>query len=339
MNKEALMLSTQAHAISKSNDSSKMMIAQKIISLLEAYHRGWHVKSASCLHHSQPSDCFKIHVNKIVRLIKLNKKIQFILPAFPAKSVNKNKTEGPYPDLGERLSLRFLNNICEQIQSLYSFGAQIIICSDGRVFNDLVTVTDNNVNCYINGIHRIIKEDHLKNLSFYSLDQYYHEGSYDYKRQQLLSSFGQPFTSLKNKVKNSISVKLLFNGIHRFIFEDYVTLFTNLSRNQIRNMTKDIAYQVIIRSNAWSSLIAHQFPNAIRLSIHPQFCNSDKFGIMLLKSRDQWATPWHRVVLIDRNQYWLIRKMEAEAMNAKAIFFNNQFSHYILNAHHQGNIQ
>jgi pyoverdine/dityrosine biosynthesis protein Dit1 len=51
---------------------------------------------------------------------------------------------------------------------------------------------------------------------------------------------------------------------------------------------------------------------------------------MLLKSEDAWATPWHRVTLVDGKKHRLIRKQEAEAMNAKPIFTNDKFSHYVL---------
>jgi pyoverdine/dityrosine biosynthesis protein Dit1 len=125
-----------------------------------------------------------------------------------------------------------------------------------------------------------------------------------------------------------LSDQLLFNGIHRFIYEDYFATTENISKNQLRQLTKQIAYQVIQRSNAWSNLLEKQFPYAIRLSIHPQAFHSKKIGIMLLESRDTWATPWHRVMVKSGHQHVLMRKIEAEKLGAQVVLQAGVFSHY-----------
>lgn len=303
----------------------EIVLARKILDLIYPYHRGWHEQS-TC----SQGNCFSKHLNKLAKQIETNDVIEFVLPAFPAKSPNNNKTYGPLPDLGEKLSLAFLNELCEKIKQFYPRGAKIIICSDGRVFNDLVKVSDEAVNLYMQGINAIIQEENLTNITTFGLEQCYGAISYEAMRTQLTETYGEKLSSLKNKVKSIMTSKMLFNGIHRFIFEDHLSILQELSKNQIRNLTKETAYQVIQRSNAWSQLIENQFPHAVRLSIHPQYCNSEKLGIMLLKSEDAWATPWHRVTLFDGTKHRLVRKQEAEAMNATPIFMKDKFSHYAL---------
>ena len=75
-----------------------------------------------------------IHHRKLVAKILMGEEISFILPAFPAKSGNRNKTYSQLPDYGEVVSLQRLNEFALEISQLYQPGVKIIICSDGRVF-------------------------------------------------------------------------------------------------------------------------------------------------------------------------------------------------------------
>jgi pyoverdine/dityrosine biosynthesis protein Dit1 len=62
--------------------------------------------------------------------------VRFCLPAFPCKSPNRsNKVVGSRPDLGEELALAHLNSICENIKNVYEGGAELLITSDGAVYN------------------------------------------------------------------------------------------------------------------------------------------------------------------------------------------------------------
>ena len=62
--------------------------------------------------------------------------VLMVLPAFPFKSPNrKAKTLGALPDLGEELALMHLNGLCESIEEIYEHGANVVITSDGLVYN------------------------------------------------------------------------------------------------------------------------------------------------------------------------------------------------------------
>ncbi|RDI41523.1 isocyanide synthase family protein [Aquicella lusitana] len=307
--------------------SNQTRIAEAIMQLLARHHRGLASESgqqAAALH------CFKPHWDRILRALQVGQPIQFVLPAFPAKSPNLDKTAGVLPDLGERLALRFLDQLCQKISALYSPGAQILICSDGRVFNDLVNVTDKAVDAYAEGIRCILREDLLVSLTTFALDDYFGAIPYAVMREKLVKDYGETLPLIKERVKTDGAAKALFNGIHRFIYEDQLVSYHAMSKNQVKNLTKEIAYSVIQRSNAWSRFVEKCFPDAVRLSIHPQPFGSEKLGIMLLKSKDVWATPWHRVVLYDGREHLLVRKKEAETLGAKPVFVHDQFSHYAL---------
>jgi L-tyrosine isonitrile synthase len=302
-------------------------IATNIAMLLTARSRRY--TSTKC-----DGNCLKClcHLEQyITQFVTNNQKIQFVLPAFPAKSPNKTKTASRLPDLGEELALFELNQLCRKITLLYRPGAEIIICSDGRVFNDLLAVTDTDVTNYMQEILAIIKSSSLSHLRTYNLDYHYKSLSFERMRCKLMHDYSDDLREIMFRTGATPEHKHLFNGMHRFIFEDFLTLNTHISKNQVRKLAKERTYLVIQRSNAWSNLINTHFKGAIRLSIHPQPCCSSKFGIMLLRSDSNWATPWHRVVLQQGKQFTLVKRVQAEQLQANQIFKNGKFSHYRLN--------
>lgn len=87
------------------------------------------------------------------------------MPAFPAKSGNYEKTHSHLPDFGEVESLRRLNEVAARIGEVYAPGAEFVICSDGRVFSDLVGVKENDVTDYAKEIKLIALKFSLKHLT------------------------------------------------------------------------------------------------------------------------------------------------------------------------------
>ena len=68
--------------------------------------------------------------------VEKSEPIKMVLPAFPCKSINKvDKVLGVLPDLGEELALFHLNGLCESIADVYEPGAEVVITSDGLVYN------------------------------------------------------------------------------------------------------------------------------------------------------------------------------------------------------------
>lgn len=255
-------------------------------------------------------------LSKISDFVSSGRKIQIVLPAFPAKSPNRKKTLGALPDLGEVLALQSLQKLCDRIEMIYAPGAQVIICSDGRVFSDLVGVSDTAVNAYALGIDKILKTFSLFHLTTFNLDEVFTEHNFMEMRRALVEDFATPLENIRKRSQENESDKILFNGIHRFLFEDYLNSDLGKSRSQTREFTKQLAYQVIQRSNAWSTLVEKQFPQALRLSIHPQHPETTKIPIRLLPTENQWRTPWHGVVLKEGKEFRLTTHAQARAQGA-----------------------
>lgn len=256
------------------------------------------------------------HMEKLLRMIRNRQPVHLILPAFPAKSPNRNKTLGPLPDLAEKHALQNLQALCDSIGSIYEPGAKITICSDGRVFADLICISDGDVTAYGEYLRNYALAAHDDCFAFFNLDDAFHKTySYDILREELLILYGESIASLYQRCKEEKEAKAMYLGITRFIFEDYCGIepFQSGSRTSIQKVARMIAYRVIQRSNAWSRLLEDRFPDALRLSIHPQFRISKKIGVYLGDTNgDNWLTPWHSVALRRDGKITFCKRKAAE---------------------------
>lgn len=75
-------------------------------------------------------------VSRITEFSKANEPLSLLLPAFPWKNPNPEKTLGPEsPDFGEELGLARLNHLCQELAEIYPHGAVLTLVADGPVYN------------------------------------------------------------------------------------------------------------------------------------------------------------------------------------------------------------
>ena len=235
--------------------------------------------------------------------------------------------------MAEVLALGFLQRTCDEIENIYAPGARVLICSDGRVFSDLVGVADQDVSRYRQQLAAEIDRLGTPALSTFSMDDLFEAPDFDSMRSHLLERYADPLHIVEERARTHAHHRALWNGIQRFLFEDRVVLEPTKSRNQVRNECKGRAYQVIQRSSAWSRLIAECFPAALRLSIHPQTPHSEKIGIRLAESDEGWLTPWHGVAVKDASGFHLMHRHQAEALGARLVEDRGRPSHYEVTEH------
>jgi pyoverdine/dityrosine biosynthesis protein Dit1 len=272
-----------------------------------------------------------LHLRKILRAIERREPIPLVLPAFPAKSPNRDKTLSHLPDLGDKLALRSLHQMCEQIRAVYEPGAELLICSDGHVFADLVRIPDEHVTEYGQLLREYAREELGEGVSFLDLDDIFEDvDDFDSLREELLIGFGESLRELRLRIKQDPAALAMYRGITRFLFEDFLGLpeFEGMSRRAVQKQARRYAYRVIQRSNAWSRLIAEHHAHALRLSIHPQPRVSEKIGVIMLLSDDVWRTPWHSVAVETEQGFRLMPRHEAEKMSSSLVFVDGRASHY-----------
>lgn len=306
-----------AQFVDPSPEREQTQLAQEILKRLFR-HRRLQDGAGNCV--EKPCEqCLGLHLPKVRRCIGAGEPIHFLLPAFPAKSPNPQKVLGRLPDMGEEIALNFLEHVCAEINDLYSPGARISICSDGRVFADLVGVREEDVSNYAVELRLMMERIQARSLDFFSMEDLFDVEDHAAMRDKLLFHYADTLESIKERAQSFDHHRALFNGIQRFLFEDRLVLETDKSRNQVRNECKDLAYRVIQRSDSWARLLSDCFPTALRLSIHPQSPHSEKIGILLGEARDTWLTPWHGVALKHQDKFILTRRHEAEALGARVI--------------------
>jgi len=274
-------------------------------------------------------DYVKIPIyNKMLEAVVLKRKIHFILPAFPAKSPNPFKTNGHLPDMGEVLALKALQKLMNEMSDLHHPGVELLICSDGRAFSDVVGVSDARVDDYLKGLKNIIHEFELKKISVMSMDDLYPEVEGEELRQRLLRLYAKSIEEVRMDVLSNVRQQKIFNGMHRFILEDRYQLMNGISKNQVSKESKRLTYELIRRSDAWSSLISSCYKDSLRLSIHPHSLQSEKFGIKLVSSSQKWGTPWHNATLFDGVSFQLVHYGEILKLKAKTCYYKDQYVYY-----------
>lgn len=272
------------------------------------------------------------HLQRVMLAIEHNRPLEMVLPAFPGKSPNRKKTLSALPDAAEWLAIDQLYNLCQQIQEIYAPGARLIICSDGYVFSDVVRIPDSEVKAYTRAIADYCAQKYPGIFSMYDLKSAYKELScLDSMREELIIQHGSSFITLKERVRKEKSTLIMYRGITRFLKDDYAGLaaFANYSNTQLQKQARSSAYRVMHRSEAWSALLKKQFPDALRLSIHPQFRVSEKIGIKLVESDDLWRTPWHSVAVFNGSEVRLEKRANIDETRFKLVFNKGRPTHYI----------
>jgi pyoverdine/dityrosine biosynthesis protein Dit1 len=279
---------------------------------------------------ARPCDrCLAVHRDRVIRFVALDMPVEFVLPAFPAKSPNNWKVLGAAPDMAEQLSLEFLRDLCDRVRQIYPHGARIIICADGRVFSDLVGIGESNVTRYQTELRTMVNTIGRDSLELFNLDDEYIGFAYAAMRQMLMKHYGDDLEVLKQQVRAGGDQLALYRAITRFLVEDAQTPDYQGTRAALQRKCRERAYGVVQRSKAWGKLVAERFPDAVRLSIHPQPCGSDKLGVQLVEASENWLTPWHSTAVDVGGRFILMKRRQAEALGAKLVFVDGKPSHYM----------
>jgi pyoverdine/dityrosine biosynthesis protein Dit1 len=271
--------------------------------------------------------CLAPHLPRVEAAIAHGRPLTFVLPAFPGKSPNPAKVLGPLPDHGEQLALEFLDALAARLAALHAPGVRFLLCSDGRVFSDVVGMRDEDVTAYQQDLSQRIAASGLRHLALFSLDHLHEGEDFAAVRQGLMARHGAPLDALRERVRRGgqgsedpadREAHRVHCGMTRFLLEDASHPGQTLSRNALQRACRARAYELVRRSNAWSDMLATCFPEAVRLSIHPQGCGATKLGLQLL-TPDTWMTPWHGVAVETATGVVLMKRAQAEAAGARLV--------------------
>ncbi|KPI06882.1 Pyoverdine biosynthesis protein [Actinobacteria bacterium OK074] len=299
--------------------------ATAILNLLLPHHR----TTPTPLSTPPPTaDAFPHQLRAIEAFVRENLPVVLTLPGFPCKSPNPAKVLGHLPDQGERLSLRFLDALCGEVERIHPPGARVVVCSDGHVFGDLIGVPDDHIDAYADELRELIRELALRRLSVFDLRDVpgLHGLPHDAKRGRVDAQYAPAERELRAEVREGGHTLALYRGITRFLVEDTAD-FTG-TRSALQRACRQRAYGVIGRSRAWGAVVAEHHPAAVRLSIHPQPVGAAKFGIRLLDAPDAWTTPWHAAALQRADGSWTLMPRARAATLGRLVRRDGRPSHF-----------
>jgi pyoverdine/dityrosine biosynthesis protein Dit1 len=268
------------------------------------------------------------YLDKVRAFVQEQRPVVLVLPSFPAKSPNLQKVLGPLPDLAEKMALRFLQSLCEEISQIYPPGARLVICSTGRIYSDLLSVPDEHVTAYSQALEALIEQLGSHSLAMFSVENALH-GGHEKVRSRLIARYADPLEQVRVRAYQTASVRAVFNGLYRLILEDEESMHPERGPTKAMVRSKELACRMIQRGEAWSRLIEERFPEAMRLSIFPQLAHAEQLGIHLVPTRDPWLTPWHGVLLESGGAFTLVKRHEAERLNASLVWRDERPSHFV----------
>ncbi|KAJ2975027.1 hypothetical protein NUW58_g8475 [Xylaria curta] len=123
-------------------------------------------------------EAFKVYLPTVTKQVAANATIQMILPGFPFKDPSSDTALGELPDLGEELGLSHLQGLCDNIAAVYESGAEVVVCSDGLVYNgitrqlhwsDLMGVGEETVWEYGEALRNMAIRKELRSIKFVRL--------------------------------------------------------------------------------------------------------------------------------------------------------------------------
>ncbi|CAF0764122.1 unnamed protein product [Didymodactylos carnosus] len=267
----------------------------KIVDILESKLLAIRSPSQGDLYDEHGRDAL---LKKVQTFMQENRPIELLLPAFPCKSPNLKKVCGKLPDGGELYALEYLNGICREISFLYEHGCELVVWSDGRVFGDLISVSEADIATY----EHLLKyySMTMTHIQWDSMNNYVRTGN----GESLVKRYGTPTFAFDQWLLESENNREQFVHLRKFMENDLGNSpkYKDLSRRQLKNEMGLIAEQMIRRNEALTNLLKQHYPKHIRLSIHQHPNDGEKFTIRFFKNSGAHSvlrTPWQNVLVIN----------------------------------------
>ncbi|EOD45897.1 putative pyoverdine dityrosine biosynthesis protein [Neofusicoccum parvum UCRNP2] len=256
-------------------------------------------------------------MKKVMQQLEKGQAIRMILPAFPWKSINKvDKVTGVLPDLGEELALARLNQLCEDIKSVYPLGGEIHIATDGALFDDAVGISDEETWAYGEGLMEIVRskgyDKHIKMLRIMDiaglvtsgqiLDKSLYFSLVAQCRTNLINTYGRTEEEVREMMRDDPDTLSTYCGFVRFLESDLrhsAVAKAAKSGNAYRKCVKKVAIQMMIRAESFTKMLQDKCPDYVRLSIHPS-SGAVKLSVpLIIQGSGEFArTPWHSSVAV-----------------------------------------
>lgn len=258
-------------------------------------------------------DGLETFIPVVTKQIERGEPVRMLLPGFPFKSPNAtDKVISTLPDLGEQFALSHLNGLCQNIAAIYEHGAEVHICSDGLVYNDLLGVPDEAVWEYGEAVRQIAIDQELHHLKFIRIwELLEHPGSWSKEyyvahasciRRELWYRYRDAQFEADLAAKSDEDVRLTLSSYIEFLSKDlaYSKEHTSLSDAERTSTFNTIAKNMMGRWKAFTSALQENRGDFVRLSIHDSV-GKGKLSMSLVpqKKGALGYTPWHSTIAVE----------------------------------------
>ena len=288
-------------------------------------------------------DCSDGLLEKIHPLVSSGQQIRFVIPAFPFSMPNPRKKFGDTsPDRSEFLSMQHLQRFCLSLKSVYPPGAKMLIASDGDVLRPVWSywfpIQEDTPMKYIDGLNQMISDIGAQDeINIWSLRDAYGCEDVNQCRAIMLEDYPTSLDETRVQIKQPNSVQnLAYIGQKRYFINDGYDspIGSKMSRTKVKRISGELAAQATHLAEAWGYRITLEFPDAIRLSVHPYPAHFGvKTGIFLTDTHEEWMTPWHGVSVYYTliGKWTIMKNYKAKELGGKLVHRSDgQPDHYII---------
>lgn len=264
--------------------------------------------------------------------INANVPIEFRMLGFPFKSNNlRDKVIGRLPDLGEQVALENFLTFDSKVKEVYAPGVRITLVSDGIVFNDVWEISDDATQAYHEVVRDMVKSDTIR---WYNAKDFYPARlSLSEVRDKVMEQWGVTDAELSRDILTNPDVNFLYRGIIKFgTLELAIKSFA--SPTQLQKAAKVFARETMLRNQAYTNMLNHEFADYIRLSMHPSVNNGEKYSFRLIPSptKKAWTSPWHCAILVDKEgDFATVHRKDAIAAGYKLVNLGGRPFYFIEN--------
>jgi L-tyrosine isonitrile synthase len=250
----------------------------------------------------------KEFIQHLAQFIERNEPIQMLLPGFPFKSANhEKKVLGALPDMAERKSLVYLQEIANQIEQVYVPGIHITIFCDGIVFGELLGISEQVIQDYERALEKLCQD--LPSLTVVTTQKL--QQKLRLKKVLEVSAYLDQFSpsnaEMKAQLASNSKVQDSFHNLQARLALEFDHSQGYKALRQYSNGLSEVAFLLMAREARLRTAMKELFPHQqfVRLTVHPSQDISQKFGIKL--SPDSSITPYHGVCVDEGNGHWTIQ--------------------------------
>ncbi len=327
-----------------------------------------HTVAAVLLRHRKPSrggcdspdcpHCREVLVRRLLPVLERREKLEMVISAFPYKIPNPRKTVSDLPDMAERRAILALDRLCSDIGELYLPGACVVIGSDGLPFAHVDAewsdLTEAQIGKYVAELRVVITEVGASDtIRVVSLDEFYFDfGDAAAMRRDLEAGYS---TTSREQVYERFKDTDMYRGIKKAFCEDLadsprMAAGSPLTGKAIKRKASELAVETVYFSMAWRQFLSARFPDALRLSIHPECLHAtpagqEKLGVRFGENPSVWfadkvfdldetidISPWQSVWVEDvqTGDGCRMKRWVAEKIGARLVSVGGRPSHFVM---------